>query len=127
MTVACPCTSGTPYAECCGPLHAGEPASTAVALMRSRFAAYALGLEHYLLTSWHPSTRPHTLNLESDIQWRRLQIVDTVAGRADDSESTVEFRASFREAGRAGLLHERSRFTRFRGRWVYLDGQARET
>jgi SEC-C motif-containing protein len=126
---ACPCSSRRPYAECCGPLHSGDAAATAAALMRSRFAAFALGLGNYLLSSWHPSTRPvvAVLDLDDSVQWRRLQIVDTVAGGEDDAEGIVEFRASFRQDGRAGLLHERSRFVRVDGRWAYLDGDVRST
>ena len=94
--------------------------------MRSRFSAFALGLTPYLLASWHPSTRPATLEPDPGTEWRRLQIVDVMAGGPDDAEGVVEFRASFRStsgggAG-AGLLHERSRFVRDEGRWVYLDG-----
>lgn len=90
--------------------------------MRSRFSAFALGLADYLLVSWHPSTRPDSLDLDPATVWRRLQIVDTVAGGPDDAEGVVEFRASYRDADGAGLLHERSRFVRVDGRWVYLDG-----
>lgn len=90
--------------------------------MRSRFSAFALGLADYLLVSWHPSTRPDSLDLDPATVWRRLQIVDTVAGGPDDAEGVVEFRASYRDADGAGLLHERSRFVRVDGRWVYFDG-----
>ncbi len=99
--------------------------------MRSRFSAFALGsstpgLDGYLLSSWHPSTRPASLDLDDGTVWRRLQIVDVVAGRPDDATGIVEFRASFRDGdGMAGLLHERSRFARVDGRWVYLDGDVR--
>lgn len=91
--------------------------------MRSRFSAFALGLAPYLLHSWHPSTRPRSLTLDEGTVWRRLQIVDTVAGGPDDAAGVVEFRASYRDDSGAGLLHERSRFTRVEGRWVYLDGE----
>jgi len=120
---ACPCGSGRPYAACCGPVHGGEPAVTAEALMRSRFSAFARGDASYLLASWHPSTRPATLELEPGLAWRRLQLVDTLAGGPDDAEGVVEFRASYRRPDGAGLLHERSRFVRADGRWVYLDGE----
>jgi SEC-C motif-containing protein len=95
--------------------------------MRSRFTAFALGRTDYLLTSWHPSTRPASLDPDPETEWRRLQLVDVVEGGPDDTEGVVEFRASYRSAasratGGAGLLHERSRFVRFDGRWVYLDG-----
>jgi SEC-C motif domain protein len=95
---------------------------TAEALMRSRFDAFARGDVDHLLASWHPSTRPDALELEPDVEWRRLQIVDTVAGGPDDAEGVVEFRASYRAPDGAGLLHERSRFARIDGRWVYVDG-----
>ena len=92
--------------------------------MRSRFSAFALGLDGYLLASWHPSTRPAMLELDEGTVWRKLQIVDMVAGGPDDETGMVEFRASYRDAdGTAGVLHERSRFARVDGRWSYLDGE----
>ncbi len=90
--------------------------------MRSRFDAFARGDVAHLLASWHPSTRPTALDLDDGVEWRRLQIVDTVAGGAEDAEGVVEFRASYRGPDGAGLLHERSRFARHEGRWVYVDG-----
>ena len=90
--------------------------------MRSRFSAFALGLDAYLLSTWHPSTRPATLELDDDTMWRKLQIVDTVDGGPDDETGVVEFRASYRGADAAGVLHERSRFARVAGGWAYLDG-----
>lgn len=118
----CPCGSGAASAACCAPLHDGAPAASAEALMRSRFTAFALGLAPYLLATWHPSTRPATLDLDDRLTWRRLQIVDTVAGGVDDVDGIVEFRASYRTFEGAGLLHERSRFTRDAGQWRYVDG-----
>ena len=85
--------------------------------MRSRFSAFALGLDAYLLASWHPSTRPASLELKGDLEWRKLQIVDTAPG-------VVEFRASYRGADGAGVMHERSRFVLEGGRWLYVEGEA---
>lgn len=90
--------------------------------MRSRFAAHRDGDVAWLLASWHPSTRPADLDLVDAPSWRGLQIVDTVAGGPDDETGVVEFRATFRDAGGVGVLHERSRFVRVDGRWCYLDG-----
>jgi len=93
--------------------------------MRSRFSAFALRstnsrLDGYLLSSWHPSTRPATLEPDDGTVWRKLQIVDTVAGGPDDETGVVEFRASYRDAdGRYGMRGERSNFSRVDGRWVY--------
>ena len=114
-TSVCPCGSDLGYASCCGPLHDGAPAASPEALMRSRFSAFALGREEYLLASWHPSTRPEAIDLDDGTEWRRLQIVDL-------SGDVVEFRASYRDAEGAGVLHERSRFALEGGRWLYVDG-----
>lgn len=118
----CPCRSGETFGACCAPRLAGtEPAPTALALMRSRYTAYALGDAEYLLRSWHPSTRPATLALDAATSWRSLHIVDTVAGGADDDEGIVEFVARSRERGESVLLAERSRFRRDHGAWTYVD------
>ena len=45
----CPCASGRPFAECCGPILAGTAkAATAEALMRSRYAAFVKNDMAYL-------------------------------------------------------------------------------
>ena len=41
--LACPCGLGDDYESCCGRFHAGAPAPTAEALMRSRYSAFAVG------------------------------------------------------------------------------------
>ncbi|MFM8535398.1 MAG: YchJ family protein [Acidimicrobiia bacterium] len=61
----CPCASGQSYASCCKPFHDGQPAPTAECLMRSRYAAYALKFSAYLLSTWHPSARPPTLDVDA--------------------------------------------------------------
>lgn len=120
---ACPCGSGKPYAVCCGPLHAGEkPAPTAEALMRSRYAAYVLKLEDYLLATWHASTRPSELDLTADdSKWLGLEVRAHLT--QDETHATVDFVARYRIAGRGHRLHELSRFVREDGRWYYVDGK----
>lgn len=119
----CPCGSGQDYPDCCGAVHDGAIAVTAEALMRSRFSAFARGRVDYLLHSWHPDTRPARLDLDDEIVWRRLQIVDTEAGGADDDTGIVEFRAQYLHHGKRHILHERSRFRRVPdGSWRYVDG-----
>ena len=90
--------------------------------MRSRFAAFRDGDVAWLLASWHPSTRPADLSLDDGVRWRGLQIVDTEGGGETDDEGTVEFRATYLSDGAHGVLHERSRFVREAGRWLYVDG-----
>lgn len=121
--VDCPCGSGTPYAHCCGELHHGtREASTARELMCSRYAAYVVGDTAYLLRTWHPRTRPHELDLGHGPRWNGLTVIETADGREGDTIGEVEFEAA--HAG--GVLHERSRFTRRAGRWVYVDGDVTE-
>lgn len=120
----CYCDSGLLFAQCCQPLlHGTAPAASALALMRSRYSAYVLADEAYLLKTWHSSTRPQQLDLnKSQQQWRRLKIVDTELGTPEDKTGVVEFIATFKLNGRAEHLRERSRFSRQNGQWVYVDG-----
>ncbi|MCB1954924.1 MAG: hypothetical protein KDG55_04575 [Rhodocyclaceae bacterium] len=121
----CPC-GGATLADCCGPLHDGARAATdAAALMRSRYSAYALGLTDYLLATWHPDTRPATLALDPSMKWIGLAVED--ARSQDPDHATVRFTARYRAGGRAGRLHENSRFERIDGRWFYRDGDVDET
>ncbi|NLO78865.1 MAG: hypothetical protein GX093_00875 [Xanthomonadaceae bacterium] len=120
----CPCGSRRTLQACCGPLLAGrDQAETALALMRSRYTANVLKAADYLLQTWHPSTRPETLEFPPALRWIGLTICSVQAGDHGDSDGKVEFIASFRERGRPGKLHETSRFVREQGRWLYLDGE----
>jgi SEC-C motif-containing protein len=124
LTVACPCGSGVPYAGCCGPLHSGAAeAVTAEELMRSRYAAYAVGELGYVFRTWHPRTRPGSIEPDPELTWTGLRILDVVAGGPADDFGEVAFEAAYDRDGRSGLLHERSRFERRRGRWVYVEGE----
>ena len=90
--------------------------------MRSRYSAYVLGLEPYLLATWHLSTRPEALNLaeEAGTKWLGLEVKRHQ--QQDESRATVEFVARYRVEGRGHRLHEVSRFVREDGRWYYVDG-----
>ncbi|MDO9220991.1 MAG: YchJ family metal-binding protein, partial [Thiobacillus sp.] len=72
----CPCGSGRTLESCCGRFHSGEPAPDAETLMRSRYSAYVLGLDDYLMATWHPDTRPATLDLVATPrpQWLGLTV-----------------------------------------------------
>lgn len=121
MPELCPCGSALPYDDCCGRLHsAAAAAPTALALMRSRYSAFAVGDQAYLLRTWHLSTRPEYLALDPEQLWTRLVVLATTAGGLLDREGTVEFRAECTRAGRSEVLHERSRFVREGGAWLYV-------
>jgi len=111
---------------CCGRLHAGAPAPDAETLMRSRYSAYVLGLEDYLLATWHPATRPVALELDATPrpQWLGLAVKSHTP--LDAIHATVEFVARYKLNGRAFRLHETSRFEQVDGRWLYVDGEIRD-
>ena len=120
---SCPCGTGLPYAECCGRLHDGTAtAATAEQLMRSRYSAFAVGDPAYLLSTWHSTTRPRTLELDAAVRWTGLEVLATTGGGPFDVEGTVTFRAHARAGGEDHVQAERSRFRRVDGRWVYVDG-----
>lgn len=94
--------------------------------MRSRYSAYALAqgqhaaprsLLEYLMKTWHPSTAPGDLEL-GPMNWTGL---DVLHQEASGDAAVVEFVAHHKVNGRAGKLHEVSRFVRETGAWVYLD------
>lgn len=123
---ACPCGSGQAYAACCGAFidNRALPA-TAEQLMRSRYSAYVLAREDYLLRTWHGSTRPAYLGLleAGPVKWLGLKILRCEAGGLGDREAIVEFVARYQVNGRAERLHETSRFLCVAGRWLYVDGR----
>jgi len=121
---ACPCGSGKTFTECCEPVHqASTHAATAEQLMRSRYSAFVVDNLDYLLQSWHPSTRPVSINPnEPGLCWQQLEIISTHGGQTNDEQGEVEFIAHYMLNGQAQQLHERSRFVRVDKQWTYLDG-----
>ncbi|MGW5652447.1 YchJ family metal-binding protein [Streptomyces humi] len=114
----CPCGLAETYEGCCGRFHRGAAAPTAERLMRSRYSAFVVRDEGYLLRTWHPRTRPPGVDFEPGMRWTGLEILGTADGSAFHTTGTVTFRASFQ----GGSLVERSRFERVDGAWVYVDG-----
>lgn len=88
--------------------------------MRSRFSAFALQDEAYLLRTWHSTARPRSVDFEPGLRWVDLEILDKTAGGPLHQAGTVEFRARYRVNGRMGELHENSRFVREGGQWLYV-------
>lgn len=96
--------------------------------MRSRYTAFVLRDGKYLLETWHPGTRPDSLDPDADTRWLGLEILDVGGGARGEKRGTVEFAASYRMTGVAGVQvqRERSRFVRQSERWWYLDGVVAE-
>lgn len=121
--VPCPCGSGRAFDECCGPFLSGAAAApTPESLMRSRYTAYAVGDDAYVLATWDEATRPAVLFEEGEARpkWILLRVTDAkpVAEGADTGE--VTFTATARTSQGAMRLSERSLFQRKDGRWFYV-------
>ena len=130
MTTPCPCRApadARPYAACCGRYHAGPlhlQAPDAEALMRSRYTAFVRDELDYLRATWHPETRPASLDPNPPgLKWLGLEVRRHTP--IDTDHATVEFVARHKLGGRAERLHELSRFVREDGRWYYVDGDLR--
>jgi SEC-C motif domain protein len=96
----CPCGSGRPFDDCCGPHLSGQTIPpTAEALMRSRYSAFAVGQADYLRATWHPTTRPATLTLEPGMRWLGLKILSTEAGGAVGSGGLGDVRRPLQVPG----------------------------
>lgn len=122
----CECGFG-PALSCCRAIHSGaKKAETAEQLMRSRYTAYCLKNESYLLSTWHVSKRPDALNLDKDnpTKWLGLEVRRHTP---NGDEAVVEFVARFKEGGGPAFrLHEVSRFVREQGQWFYIEGDISE-
>lgn len=130
----CPCggvstskaSKSLSYGPCCGRWLEADPAHGPFApdahhLMRSRYTAFVLERQDYLLTTWQPGHRPATIEFDPGVKWLGLEVRDFRSTGADTAE--VEFVARQKPlSGPAVRLHERSRFVLEGGRWLYLDG-----
>ncbi|MBS0585697.1 MAG: hypothetical protein JSR76_05285 [Verrucomicrobia bacterium] len=125
----CPCTSGDSYGNCCEPFHKGEAPPTALKLMRSRYAAYALCLPAYIIDTTHPQN-PHFSH--DKIKWlqeistfsrttefRKLDILEVEEG---EKTATVTFKAHLFQKKRDVSFTEKSSFDKVEGRWLYRSG-----
>ncbi|WP_404288871.1 YchJ family protein [Glutamicibacter arilaitensis] len=127
---SCPCreldATQRSYAQCCQAFHDGRGnlmtlPDTAEELMRSRYSAFVLGLRRYLLDTWHETSRPNDLELDSQMRWLGLEIHATRAGGATATRGVVEFEAHYSIGQNRGSQREVSSFVRENGAWFYVD------
>ena len=119
----CYCCSDLSFSNCCLPYISGQKAApTALALMRSRYSAYATQQAAYLVATTHQSTRKH--HIESDIlewsttnNWLKLEVFKA-------TENTVNFKAYYRDSsGKERVHQEFSTFKKEGNCWFYVDGE----
>jgi SEC-C motif-containing protein len=113
--------AGLTYGKCCGRfLDDGLLAPDAESLMRSRYSAFCLEREAYLLKTWHATQRPGSVEFEADVKWLGLEVRDVV--QLDTTHAQVAFVARQKPPGAPAVrLNERSRFVREEGQWLYVD------
>lgn len=126
----CPCASKALYHKCCKPYHDGIPAENALRLMRSRFAAYALGLADYIIDtthSEHPEFSKELAKWKASIEsfsratnFDHLTINEFIDG---DESATVTFTAHLRQGGSDATFIEKSFFVKEENRWLYKSGE----
>ena len=125
----CPCGRGPALASCCGPyLKGAKRPPTAEDLMRSRYSAYVVQDVDYVMKTHSPETidtvdRDGAAAWSREAEWLGLEILSAERGTDGDEEGIVEFVARYNLDGELHTHHERSRFHRIDGAWMYLDGE----
>lgn len=119
----CPCHSHKPYAQCCAPYHRSQNAPNPLALMRSRYSAYALGNAEYIIATTHPdhseSSQPLAARRKQIKHFCRTTTFKDLA-ILDSTETTVTFKATLLHAGQDASFTETSAFARLNHRWFYV-------
>ncbi len=126
----CPCASKALYHKCCKQYHDGAPAKDALHLMRSRFAAYALGLADYIIDTTHAEHpefskdrskwKESIENFSKSTSFDHLTINEFVDGQ---ETATVCFTAHLRQSGNDASFTENSLFVKENDRWLYKSGK----
>ena len=117
----CYCGSFKSFDSCCNLYISGiEKVPTALALMKSRYSAYATHQTEYLLATTHSSERKY-YSKEEILQWaiantwQKLEIISF-------TENTVEFKAYFIDSNNVNQVHyEFSTFKQENTSWFYVD------
>ncbi len=121
----CPCHSGKMYEECCAPYHLGQATPpTPLALMRSRYCAYARGNIQYIIETTHPD-HPDT-KLPIFIRKKQLKAFSQNTcflglDILETGDTTVTFRAHLKQQGHDASYTEKSSFSLLNGRWYYRE------
>ena len=127
MTSSCPC-GGLSYETCCKPyIEKMAPAPTPEALMRSRYTAFVRQDIGYLKHTMRAKALGRfderaTKEWMQGIEWLGLTVLDAAPPPAGRTVGFVEFLARFRKNGLEESIHERSRFEKRGGQWLYTDG-----
>ena len=118
----CYCGSNQLYVNCCLPyINQIQKAPTALALMRSRYTAYATQAIDYIVETTQLSqqkdlSKVELYNWSKGNDWQKLEILNF-------SDTIVEFKAYYKTNQQAmEVHHERSLFEWVNGQWYYVSG-----
>lgn len=124
--ILCPCCSGKPYSDCCGPFINGENIpNNPEALMRSRYTAYSqANIDYIAQTMKGPAAKDfnkaEAKQWATAVKWLGLKVITT---KTDQSKGWVEFIASYSHDNTLQDIHELSEFHLEKGTWYYVDGK----
>lgn len=118
----CPCgQEGLAYKECCEVYISGRrPAPSPVKLMKSRYTAFSLSKLEYIQNT---QTFKLETNLNTELNWIKLEILNVFQQGLKDLEAFVEFKAYYSLQSEFGCLHEKSYFIKQGGVWFYVSGE----
>lgn len=123
---SCYCQSEKPYENCCGPLHSQNTfATSAEALMRSRYSAFMLKNIEYLLETIDPDFREE-FDLVANQAWAdeaEFTGLKILKKSQDENHGIVEFQAEFIHKGNKYIHHEISHFRKIKDRWYFSRGE----
>lgn len=101
--------------------------------MRSRYAAYALGLADYIIRTTHRSNPHYSSNFSA---WKQdilrfshgTEFIGLTIHEWSDGEDVafVTFTAQLKQQGRDSSFTEKSRFVKEGGSWSYQSGERQE-
>lgn len=126
----CTCFSGKQYADCCKKYHDHAADPDPLALMRSRYSAYAMGLTDYIIDTTHPDHPSKQIPLKlwkeqiasfcSSTQFLGLEIL-----KCEDAPPYVyvTFYARLAQENQDVSFKEKSQFAQVSGKWLYRSGE----
>ncbi len=126
----CPCGSKKKYKQCCQRYHKGAQVKDALTLIKSRYSAYVVGDGRYIIKTTHQDNPEYHDDKQiwqksikyfsQETQFKSLKILKV---QESENEVFVTFKAQFAE----GNLHEKSRFVKENGFWLYREGEIKKT
>lgn len=126
----CPCGSQKKYKKCCKTFHDGTLPKSALELMKSRYSAYAVGKNEYIINTTHETNKDFSTDIKSwnsdilnfceNTKFEKLEIINFIDGV---EESFVTFKANLIQQNQDVSFTEKSRFLKVNDKWFYVDGE----